>query len=61
MYKKKFSLIIQARLDSKRYKGKILKKINKMEILTIMLKRLKKKFGSKKIVVAINYLEFAIS
>ena len=53
MYKNKFSLIIQARLDSKRYKCKILKKINKMEILTIMLKRLKKKFGSKKIVVAI--------
>ena len=44
MNKKNYALIIQARSDSKRFKKKILKKINEKEILTIMLERLKKKF-----------------
>lgn len=38
---KKFSIIIQARINSSRLKGKILKKINNQEILLIMIKRLK--------------------
>ena len=50
MNKNKYALIIQARLDSERFSKKILKKINKKEILTIMLKRLKKNFKNKIIV-----------
>jgi len=38
----KFHIIIQARFNSNRLKGKILKKINNNEILLIMIKRLKK-------------------
>ena len=37
---KNFSIIIQARFNSSRFKGKILKKINDHELLLIMLKRL---------------------
>jgi spore coat polysaccharide biosynthesis protein SpsF (cytidylyltransferase family) len=53
MKNKNYALIIQARSSSKRFPNKILKKINKKEILTIMLKRLKKKFRDK-IIVAIG-------
>lgn len=38
----KFHIIIQARYESKRFKGKILKKIKNKEILLIMVERLKK-------------------
>ena len=38
---KEFSIIIQARINSSRLKGKILKKINNQEILSIMIERLK--------------------
>jgi spore coat polysaccharide biosynthesis protein SpsF (cytidylyltransferase family) len=54
MNNKDYALIIQARSNSKRFPNKILKKINKEEILTIMLKRLKKKFRDKIIVVIGN-------
>tara|TARA_B110000858_G_C17807515_1_gene478856 strand:+ start:5046 stop:5786 length:741 start_codon:yes stop_codon:yes gene_type:complete len=47
--KKKFSIIIQARLNSTRLKGKILKKINNEEILLIMIKRLRE-FNDKIII-----------
>lgn len=40
--KKNYFIIIQARFNSTRLKGKILKKINNQEILLIMLKRLHK-------------------
>jgi len=53
MNKKNYSIIIQARLDSKRFPKKILKKVHGKEILTIMLERLKKKFKDK-IIVAIS-------
>ena len=53
MNKKNYAIIIQARLDSKRFPQKILKKIHKKEILTIMLERLKKNFKGK-IIVAIS-------
>lgn len=53
MNKKNYALIIQARLDSKRFPEKILKKINKKEVLAIMLERLKKEFKDK-IIVAIS-------
>ena len=43
MKNENYAIIIQARSNSKRFPNKILKKINKKEILTIMLKRLKKK------------------
>ena len=52
MGNKNYAIIIQTRLNSKRFPQKILKKINKKEVLTIMLERLKKKFKNK-IVVAI--------
>ncbi len=39
---KDFSIIIQARYNSTRYKAKILEKINNKEILLIMVERLKK-------------------
>ena len=47
--KKKFFIIIQARLNSNRLKGKILKKIDNKEILSIMIDRLKK-FKNKLII-----------
>ena len=53
MKNENYTIIIQARSNSKRFPNKILKKINKKEILTIMLKRLKKKFRDK-IIVAIG-------
>ena len=53
MKNENYAIIIQARSNSKRFPNKILKKINKKEILTIMLKRLKKKFRDK-IIVAIG-------
>jgi spore coat polysaccharide biosynthesis protein SpsF len=53
MNKKNYALIIQARLNSKRFPEKILKKVNKKEVLTIMLERLKKEFKNK-IIVAIS-------
>ena len=51
---KSYRLIIQARSNSKRFPNKILKKINKNEILVILLKRLEKKFKNKIIVVIGN-------
>ena len=54
MKNENYTIIIQARSNSKRFPNKILKKINKKEILTIMLKRLKKKFRNKIIVVIGN-------
>ena len=53
MSKKKYALIIQARLKSTRFPNKILRKVNKKEVLTIMLKRLNKKFRNK-IIVAVG-------
>ena len=53
MGKKKYALIIQARLKSTRFPNKILRKVNKKEVLTIMLKRLNKKFRNK-IIVAVG-------
>ena len=47
MGNKSFALIIQARTGSKRFPNKILRKINKKEILTIMLIRLKKNLRIK--------------
>jgi glutamate-1-semialdehyde aminotransferase/spore coat polysaccharide biosynthesis protein SpsF (cytidylyltransferase family) len=44
--------IIQARYDSKRFPGKVLKKINKKTILEILIKRLLKSNNISKIVVA---------
>ena len=54
MDNKNFTIIIQARADSKRFPKKILKKINKKEVLTIMLERLKKRFKDKIIVAVAN-------
>ena len=54
MANKNFTIIIQARADSKRFQKKILKKINKKEVLTIMLERLKKRFKDKIIVAVAN-------
>ena len=54
MDKKNYALIIQARSNSKRFSEKILKKINKKEILSIMLERLKKKFKNKIIIAIAN-------
>ena len=47
MGNKNYAIIIQARLDSKRFPRKILKKVNNKEILTIMLDRLKKNLKRK--------------
>ena len=54
MDKKSYALVIQTSSSSKRFPNKILKKINKKEILTILIKRLKKKFRNKIIVVIGN-------
>lgn len=40
--KQKYNIIIQARFNSNRLRGKILKKIKNLEILLIMIKRLNK-------------------
>ena len=53
MGNKNYAIIIQTRLNSKRFPQKILKKIKKKEVLTIMLERLKKKFKDR-IIVAIS-------
>ena len=53
MINSNYAIIIQARTSSKRFPNKILKKVNKHEVLAIMLKRLKKKF-KKKIIIAIG-------
>ena len=50
--KKNFSIIIQARVNSTRLKGKILKKIGKLSYLEILIKRLKKTKNIDKIIVA---------
>ena len=44
--------IVQARINSKRFPGKVLKKINGKTILEILLKRLQKSKKITKIVVA---------
>ena len=49
---KKCSVIIQARLNSTRYKSKILKKINNLTILEILIRRLKKSKKINKIIIA---------
>jgi spore coat polysaccharide biosynthesis protein SpsF len=49
---REFKIIIQARFNSTRLKGKILKKINNKEILLIMLERLKK--FKQKIIINIS-------
>ena len=54
MNNQNFAILIQARTNSNRFQNKILKKINKKEVLTIMLERLKKKFEDKIIVVIGN-------
>ena len=40
--KSDFNIIIQARFNSRRLRGKVLKKINNKEVLLIMIERLKK-------------------
>ena len=52
MVNKKVTAIIQARYNSKRYPGKILKKINNVSILEILLKRLSKSKLINKIIVS---------
>ena len=48
-------ILIQARMDSKRFPKKVLKKINNKELLKYMIERIKKtKLGSK-IVIATSY------
>ena len=47
--------IIQARFDSTRFPGKVLKKINKQSILEIIIKRLSKCHNISKIIVACSY------
>ena len=51
MNNKNYAIMIQARSGSLRFPNKILKKINRKEILAIMLERLKKVFKNKIIVV----------
>jgi len=46
------AIILQARLGSKRFPGKVLKKINGKTILEYTIKRLKKTKLSKNIIVA---------
>ena len=50
--KLKIVAIIQARFESKRFRGKVLKKINNKTLLEILLKRLSKSKLISKIVVA---------
>lgn len=50
--RKKIVAIVEARLNSKRFSGKVLKKINGKEILKIILERLKHSKKIDKIVVA---------
>ena len=48
-------VIIQARTSSHRLKEKVLKKINNIEILKILILRLKKVIEIKKIIVATSH------
>ncbi len=49
----KFAVIIQCRLNSKRFPNKILKKLDrKYSILEFLIKRIKKKIDSKNIIIA---------
>ena len=54
MEKRKILAIVQARFESTRLRGKVLKRINKKSILQIILERLKKINKIDKIVVAIS-------
>ena len=49
---KKVLAIIQARYNSKRFLGKVLKKINNQTVLEILIKRLSKSKRISKIIVA---------
>jgi len=51
--KKEITAIIQARIGSSRYRGKILKKIKSKEIILLQILRLKKCKNIKQIIVAI--------
>ena len=51
--KDKITVVIQARLNSTRFKNKILKKINGKEIIKILIERLKKSKQINDIIVAI--------
>ena len=53
MKNKKFVAIIQARLTSKRFPGKVIQKIGKSSVLEVMLKRLRKSKKIDQIVVSI--------
>ena len=53
MIKKEITAIIQARIGSSRYRGKVLKKIRSKEIILLQILRLKKCKNIKKIIVAI--------
>ena len=44
-------ILVQARTESKRFKNKILKKINKKSILEILIERIKKTLIGKNIIV----------
>jgi spore coat polysaccharide biosynthesis protein SpsF len=48
----KVSAIIEARMSSKRLKGKVLKKINNKEILKLIIERIQKSKNLEKIIVA---------
>ena len=48
----KLIIVIPARMGSKRFKGKVLKKINNITLIEILLKRLKKVKKIQKTVIA---------
>lgn len=50
--KKEVSAIIEARLNSRRLKGKVLKKLENVELLSIIISRISRSKNIKKIVVA---------
>ena len=51
-FKLKLITIVQARLDSTRLPGKVLKKYNKIALLELLIKRLQRSKKINKIVVA---------
>jgi len=51
-FKKKVLAIIQARVDSKRFPGKVLKKISNLTVLEILIRRLSASKYVSKIIVA---------
>ena len=53
MVKKEITAIIQARIGSSRFKGKVLKKIKSKEVILLQILRLKKCKNIKRIIVAI--------